>query len=288
MITERAQAKLNLSLDILGVRNDGFHEVEMILQSIDLADEIFISRSTVAGINLIVEPSDIEGADLLPLDDNNLVVKAARIMFDHCNLDGGLDIRLKKNIPIGAGLAGGSTDAAAILRAVNRLCDLNLSSDLLRDLAKEIGSDVPFCVEGGTALATGRGERLTPLPTLPSIPIVLVKPQGSVATAWAYKSYDADPSPEHPDTLQLIEAIKIGDVEAVGELMFNVLERITVKLHPSIVNIKQKLIDAGAVAAVMSGSGPTVFAIAQSIDRAQSIADSIRDPNAKIFVTQTV
>ncbi len=286
MITEHAQAKLNLSLDILGVRNDGFHEVEMILQSITLADEISFERSTVDDIQITVESSEVEGADLLPLDDNNLAVKAARIIFERYNLGGGLNITLKKNIPIGAGLAGGSTDAAAALRAVNRLYNLNLSSDALCDLAKEVGSDVPFCIEGGTALATGRGERLTYLPPLSTIPIVLVKPQGSVATAWAYKNYDADPSPDHPDTLQLVEAIKIGDIKAVGELMFNVLERVTVKIHPSIVNIKQRLIDAGASAAVMSGSGPTVFAFAQSLERAQSIADSLHVPDAQIFVTQ--
>ena len=287
MITERAHAKLNLSLDILGTRNDGFHEVQMILQSIALADQLSFERSD-AGINLTVEPSDIEGAELLPTDEHNLIVKSARIIFDRFNLDGGLAIRLKKNIPIGAGLAGGSADAATTLRALNKIFDLNLDNDRLKEIATEIGSDVPFCIEGGTALAEGRGERLTQLPSLPPIPIVLVKPHGAVSTAWAYKSYDADPSPEHPDNLQLVEAIKIGDVEAVGELMFNVLERVAVKFNPSIIDVKQRLLDAGAPVAMMSGSGPTVFALARSSEDANWIAQSIGNADAKIFVTNTI
>ncbi len=287
MITECAHAKLNLSLDILGTRNDGFHEVSMILQSIALADQLFFERSDV-GINLTVEPSDIEGADLLPTDEHNLIVKSARIIFERFNLNGGLNIRLKKNIPIGAGLAGGSADAAATLRAINKIFDLNLDNDRLKEIATEIGSDVPFCIEGGTALAEGRGERLTQLPSLPTIPIVLVKPRGAVSTALAYKTYDTDPSPEHLDNLQLVEAIKIGDVEAVGELMFNVLERVAVKFNPSIIDIKQRLLDAGAPAAMMSGSGPTVFALARSKEDAARIAQSIGDVDAKIFVTNTV
>ena len=269
------------------MRNDGYHEVEMILQSIELADLISLERSPIEGINLVLEQSSIEGAELLPVDDCNLAVKAARIMFDRFELDGGITLRLKKFIPIAAGLAGGSADAAAVLRGLNRLFELNMSSAQLREIAAMIGSDVPFCIDGGTCLADGRGERLTTLPTLPSTPIVVVKPRGAVSTAWAYKNYDADPSSEHPDTLQLIDAIKIGDVEAVGELMFNVLERISVKVNPSIVDCKEKLLSAGAIAAVMSGSGPTVFGFARSNEDAKRIASSFNDPNLAVFVTCT-
>ena len=260
----------------------------MILQSIALADCLSLEHSTDNNITLILEPSSIEGADLLPVDDNNLAVKAARIMFDRFRLNGGLVIRLKKYIPIAAGLAGGSTDAAAVFRGLNRLFDLNLSNDQLLELATLIGSDVPFCINGGTSLATGRGENLTQLPALPPIPIVMINPRGSVPTAWAYKNYDADPSPEHPDNLQLVEAIKLGDVKAVGELMFNVLERVSVKIHPSIVEYKESLLNAGAFAAMMSGSGPTVFGLFNSIEKATLFADSFNDANANVFVTHTI
>ena len=287
MIEEQARAKINLSLDILGLRSDGYHEVEMILQSIELADQLSF-EPTNNNITLTLEPSTIEGTELLPVDDKNLAVKAARIMFDRFELSGGLIIRLKKNIPIAAGLAGGSADAAAVIRGLNQLFKLNLSIDQMFEIGALIGSDVPFCINGGTCLATGRGEHLTQLPDLPSIPIVLINPRGSVPTAWAYKAYDADPSSEHPDNLQLVEAIKLGDVEAVGELMFNVLERISVKVHPSIVHFKQQLLDAGAFAAMMSGSGPTVFGLFNSIEKANLFADSFNDANANVFVTHTI
>ena len=260
----------------------------MILQSIELADQLSFERSDIDEITLKLEPSTVEGANLLPVDEHNLAVEAARLMFDRFKLNGGVCIRLKKFIPIAAGLAGGSTDAAAVLRGLNRLFELNLSSDRLREIAAEIGSDVPFCIDGGTCLADGRGERLTRLPDLPSIPLVLIKPRGAVPTAWAYKTYDSDPSDEHPDTKQLIDAIKLGDVEAVGELMFNVLERISVKMHPSIVECKEKLLAAGAFAAVMSGSGPTVFGFIRSSDDAKRIAASFNDPNLAVFATHTI
>ena len=287
MITEQARAKINLTLDILGLRDDGYHEVEMILQSIALADQLSLERDDSRDIRLEIVSSNVEGGELLPLDDKNLAVKAARIFFDEFDLDGGLSIRLTKNIPIAAGLAGGSADAAAVIRGINRLFDLRLPSEQLCKLGEQIGSDVPFCIIGGTCLATGRGERLTQLPDLPSIPIVLIKPRGAVPTAWAYKNYDADPSSDHPDTRAIIDAIKLGDVEAVGELMFNVLERISVKLHPSIVEYKSKLLEGGATSAVMSGSGPTIFGFTRSIEDAKKIAASIGDSDSQIFITET-
>ena len=284
MITEQARAKINLTLDILGLRNDGFHEVEMILQSIELADQLSLEKIN-AGIKLELVRSTVEGGELLPLDDKNLAVKAARIFFDEFDLDGGLSIRLTKNIPIAAGLAGGSADAAAVIRGINRLFDLRLPLERLCEIGAKIGSDVPFCIIGGTCLATGRGERLTRLPALPKTPLVLIKPRGTVPTAWAYKNYDADPSSDHPDTRAIVDAIKLGDVEAVGELMFNVLERVSVKLHPSILEYKSKLLEGGSTAAVMSGSGPTVFGFTRSSDDAKKIAASL--DNANIFITET-
>lgn len=288
MVTESARAKINLTLDILGKRDDGFHEVEMILQTIGLADELSIEQTEGNGIKLELDASNVEGGEFLPLDEKNLAVRAAKLFLDQNELDGGLIIRLKKNIPIAAGLAGGSTDAAAVLRALDRLYELRLPSERLKELAAEIGSDVPFCIEGGTSLASGRGERLTQLIDLPSIPIVLIKPRGSVPTAWSYQNYDADPSPEHPDTREIVEAIKLGDVEAVGELMFNVLERTSIKMHPSIVEYKERLLEAGASAALMSGTGPTVFGFVRSIEEAKRIASTLESEDCKVFVTSTV
>ncbi len=285
MITEKARAKINLTLDILGLRNDGFHEVEMILQSIELADQLTLERIAEPDIRLEIAESDVEGVELLPTDDNNLAVAAARSVFRHFKLDGGLNIRLQKNIPIAAGLAGGSADAAAVIRGINRLFELHLPPGDMFELGAELGSDIPFCLGGGTCLATGRGERLTQLPDLPTTPLVLIKPRGSVPTAWAYKNYDADPSSEHPDTRAIVDAIKIGDVEAVGELMFNVLERISVKLHPSILEYKRQLLERGAKAAVMSGSGPSIFGFVNSIEAAETIAADISD--ATVIVTST-
>ena len=287
LLTISANAKINLTLDILGKRDDGYHEVELVLQSIALADTLELTKID-HGIDFHLDTNQVACADSLPTDASNLAVRAALLMKDKFKLDSGIFIRLIKRIPIEAGLAGGSTDAAAVIRGINRLFNLRLTTEEMCDLGAEIGSDVPFCIVGGTCLATGRGEKLKRLADLPSIPLVLIKPRGSIPTAWAYKTYDSDRSSEHPDTKQICEAINLSDTKAVTELIFNVLERVAIKKYPAINNIKDKLIEAGAMAAMMSGSGPSIFAITKSNDDSKRIAELFKDSGSQVFVTETV
>ena len=287
LLTISANAKINLTLDILGKCDDGYHEVALVLQSIALADILELAKID-HGIDFYLDSSQLAGADLLPTDSSNLAVRAALLMQKNFNLDSGIFIRLTKHIPIEAGLAGGSTDAAAVIRGVNKLFNLRLTMEKMCELGAEIGSDVPFCIVGGTCLATGRGEKLERLADLPSIPLVLIKPRGAIPTAWAYKTYDSNKSSEHPDTKQICEAINISDVTAVSELMFNVLERVAIKKYPAINTIKDRLIEAGAVAAMMSGSGPSIFAITKSNADSKRIAELFKDSGAQVFVTETV
>ena len=287
MLTVSANAKINLTLDILGKRDDGYHEVELVLQSIALADTLEFAKID-HGIDFHLDSSQLVGADILPIDSSNLAVRAAKLMQDNFKLDAGIFIRLIKRIPIEAGLAGGSTDAAAVIRGVNSLFNLRLTAERMCELGAEIGSDVPFCIIGGTCLASGRGEKLKRLADLPSIPIVLIKPRGAISTAWAYKTYDSDRSNEHPDTKQICEAINLSDTKAVTELIFNVLERVAIKKYPAISTIKDKLIEAGAIAAMMSGSGPSIFAITKSNEDSQRIAELFKDSGSQVFVTKTI
>ena len=287
MLTINANAKINLTLDILGTREDGYHEVEMILQSIELADNIELAKMD-SGIKLELDASAVSGGETLTVDENNLAFRAAKAVIDYCELDNGVFIRLTKKIPIAAGLAGGSTDAAAVIRGMNQLFNLHLTTDELCEIGLKIGSDVPFCIIGGTCLASGRGEKLKRLPDLINVPVVLVKLRGAIPTAWAYKTYDSDRSSEHPDNLAICEAINLSDYEAVGELMFNVLEHVAAKKYPAILSYKEKMLEAGAIAAMMSGSGPTVFGIAKTHEDAVKIAESFKNSGTQVFVTKTI
>ena len=257
------------------------------MQSIALADKLEFAKID-SGIKLEMNAEGVSGAETLPNDENNLAYRAAKIMIECCHLNSGILIRLDKKIPIAAGLAGGSTDAAAVIRGMNRLFQLRLTTDEMCDIGSEIGSDVPFCIVGGTCLAYGRGEKLKRLADLPSTPIVLLKPRGAIPTAWAYKTYDSDRSTDHPDTAAICEAINLSDTEAVFELMFNVMERVAVKKYPAINTYKDRLLEAGAVAAMMSGSGPSLFGIAKTHDDAVRIADTFKDSGLQVFVTETV
>ena len=287
LLTISANAKINLTLDILGKREDGYHDVELVLQSIALADTLELAKID-SGIKFEMNTDEVVGAEILPTDDSNLACQAAKVVQDYCKLKEGVFIRLNKKIPIAAGLAGGSTDAAAVIRGMNRLFNLRLTTEEMCNLGAKIGSDVPFCVVGGTCLASGRGEVLTRLADLPSLPIVLIKPRGAIPTAWAYKTYDNDRSPEHPDTAAICEAINLSDTEAVCELIFNVMERVAVKKYPAIIQYKNQMLEAGAVAAMMSGSGPSVFGIAKNRDDAVKIADTFKNSGVQVFVTETV
>ena len=298
LLTISAFAKINLTLDILGKRDDGFHEVALVLQSIALSDTLELAKIP-SGIKLEIVSDDI-AADVLPSDHNNLAYRAAQLVLERFKIDSGLFIRLNKRIPIAAGLAGGSTDAAAVIRGMNQLFNLRLNLQQMCNIAAEIGSDVPFCIVGGTCLATGRGEKLTRLADLPTLPIVLLKPRGAIPTAWAYQTYDSlthegpvrkgnsRGSSRDLSTQEICEAINISDTKAVCEMIFNVLEQVAVIKYPAIESYKQRLLELGAVAAMMSGSGPSIFGIAKSRTEAERIAEDFKGSGLQVFVTETV
>lgn len=249
-----APAKLNLTLDIKGKRPDGYHELETVMHQINLADKITITQI----------PEGIEvtsNCPELPAGEGNLAYKAARTILDKHPGQGGVAIHIEKAIPIGAGLAGGSTDAAAVLKGINGLYKLNLSPRQLMSLALEIGSDVPFCLQGGTALARGRGEKLESLPLNMNFHFLLVKPSFSVSTAEVYSQFDLSQVNQKPDTRRFLEGWHHCDIISVCHAMENVLETVTAVRYPEIESIKKRLVKLGALKALMSGSGPTVFGL---------------------------
>ncbi len=275
-----ARAKINLTLDVLGKRQDGYHEVEMIMQSIELADvlEFYPARS---GLSLEVTGS---GA---PQNDENLVLRAARLLISRFGVQKGVRIRLQKRIPAEAGLGGGSADAAAALHALNELWGLGLSTGELAVLGAEIGSDVPFCVFGGTALVRGRGEIIEQLPACPSMNLVLVKPPFGVSTAAVYGAFSRVTISRRPDTRGMIEALDRGDVEGVAQKLANVLEEVTALMHPAVREIKNALLRAGALGAAMTGSGPTVFGIVRDERAAAEAAARLRLLPGEVVITRT-
>lgn len=273
MVTVNGNAKINLTLDILGKRPDGYHEVAMVMQAIALHDTIKLTK-TAGEITLSLD------ADELTADSSNLAWRAAELIKTEYKLNGGVAIELNKRIPIAAGLAGGSADAAAVLCGMNDLYELNLSTDTLCELGARLGSDIPFCIQGGTMLAEGRGEKLTRLNNLPKNWVVLAKPPVAVSTAWAYQNYDENGAPQHPDNVKIQAAIASGDIKAVANLLCNVLESVTIKRHDVISQYKQMMLDSGAMASMMSGSGPTVFGLAESEMVAEKIAAYLRENTA--------
>lgn len=283
MISLDANAKINLTLDILGTRDDGFHEVAMVMQEVSLHDTIYMETAE-EGISLSIEGSDLPG------DKSNLCWRAAALVMEEYNLSGGVSIRLEKRIPIAAGLAGGSSDAAAVLRGMNQLFELGLSEDRLCELGAQLGSDIPFCLMGGTMLATGRGEKLKRLADFPQVYVVLAKPPIGVSTAWAYKTYDNGYDGAHPDNEAMLAAIEQGNAAASAALLCNVLEGVTITEHQIIRDYKKAMLEHGAMASMMSGSGPTVFGLADTEAKAQEIAKAVRefDENAAVFVAETV
>lgn len=253
----KALAKINLGLDVLRRKEDGYHEVKMIMQTIHLHDQIHIRK---------IEKDEIRirtNLYYLPNNENNLAYKAAKILKDEFSLPGGVYIHLKKVIPVAAGMAGGSADAAAVLFGMNKMYGLKLSMQELMDRGVKLGADVPYCIMRGTALAEGIGEKLTKLPPMPKCHILIAKPPINVSTKFVYENLHAnDLKPEdHPNVDIQIEALKEGNLEKLVENMGNVLERVTVPEYPVINEIKQMMVDCGALGSMMSGSGPTVFGI---------------------------
>ncbi len=253
----RAFAKINLGLDVLRRREDGYHEVKMIMQTIRMYDQIEIRRASGTEIQVFTNLS------YLPTNNNNLVYKAAQLLKDEFSINQGIAIDLKKFIPVSAGMAGGSSDAAAVLYGVNRMFHLGLSQEELMERGVKIGADVPYCILRGTALAEGIGEKLTALLPMPDCRILIAKPGISVSTRTVYENLHADQIEEHPDVDGMCRALEERDLKGLAALMENgnVLERVTIPMYPVIEKIKEFLKAQGALSALMSGSGPTVFGI---------------------------
>ena len=251
----KARAKINLGLDVIGRRENGYHDVRMVMQTVGLYDRIIMTRISEEEIRIKTN------IGFLPVNENNLVYKAIMLMKSKYKLDGGIEVDLNKFIPVAAGMAGGSSDAASALFGMNRLYELNLPMGELMNIGVEIGADVPYCLMRGTALAEGIGEKLTRLPDMPFCHILIAKPPVNVSTKLVYEKLDNTDVKLHPDIDGIIEAIKLKDVALVASRMGNVLESVTVPLYPVIDSIKKDMIEHGAMNAMMSGSGPTVFGI---------------------------
>lgn len=276
------RAKINLTLDILGTREDGFHEVAMVMQAVGLSDVLTLEKREAPGVGLSID------VPWLRADEKNLAYRAAKLMQEEYHLPGGVEIHLTKRIPMAAGLAGGSADAAAVLRGMDELYELGAGDEKLCELGARLGSDIPFTLMGGTMLATGRGEVLRRLPDFPETYVVLAKPHVSVSTAWAYGAYDAHPAERHPDNDAMIRAIEAGARRKAASFLCNVLESATIKRYEVISKLKEMMKEAGAFASLMSGSGPTVFGFAETREQAEKVAEAVRLPDVDVFVTKTV
>lgn len=255
-IKERAYAKLNISLDVVGKREDGYHDMVMVMQTVSLCDELSIRLTDGGGQRAL---SDLR---FIPGDERNLAVRAARRFLETVGEAGqGVEIAIKKRIPVGAGMAGGSADAAAVLRGMNRLYGGRLSAAALETLASQIGSDVAFCVAGGTALARGRGEQLSPLPSMPRCCFVICKPGFSISTPELFQKLDSVPMRHHPDTAGILESLNRGELGGICRRLYNVFEDINDRRMKTVGEIKSRLLDCGAAGAVMTGTGSAVFGI---------------------------
>lgn len=269
-ISLKALAKINLGLDVVRRREDGYHEVRMIMQTIHLYDRLDIKRTQEPGIQIQTNLS------FLPVNENNLIYKAAKLLMDEFSITDGVSVKLDKRIPVAAGMAGGSTDAAAMLIGVNRLFSLGLTKRQLMERGVQIGADVPYCIMRGTALAEGIGEALSPLPPMVKCPVLIAKPSISVSTKFVYQNLKLDDTTIHPDIDRLIDDIKAKNLHDIAAHMGNVLETVTIPNYPVIDEIKKHMLSNGAVGALMSGSGPTVFGLFDDEDTAKKAYKAMR------------
>ena len=251
----KALAKINLGLDVVRRREDGYHEVRMVMQTIHLYDQLLIQKSETPGIQIHSNLS------FLPVNENNLVYKAGKLLMDEFDIHTGVSVELNKRIPVAAGMAGGSTDAAAMLYGMNQLFGLKLKRKDLMERGVQIGADVPYCIMRGTALAEGIGEKLSSLPPMVKCPVLIAKPAISVSTKTVYEGLKLYDGMEHPDIDGVMESIQQKDLKGVASHMGNILETVTIPMYPVIKDIKKLMMDNGALNAMMSGSGPTVFGL---------------------------
>ena len=269
-ITLKALAKINLGLDVLGKRENGYHDVRMVMQTIYLYDNVTLTKTEEAGIRLECN------LFYLPVDETNIAYKAAKLLVDEFDIKEGVHIVLDKHIPVAAGLAGGSANAAAVLVGMNRLFSLGLSQQQLMERGVSLGADVPYCVMRGTVLAEGIGEVLTPLPPLPKCYVLIAKPGISVSTKTVYEKLDSQAIVEHPDIDGILEGLDKQDIYKVASSMGNVLETVTIGDYPIIEEIKNVMKEEGALNAMMSGSGPTVFGIFDDKSKARQAQERMR------------
>jgi 4-diphosphocytidyl-2-C-methyl-D-erythritol kinase len=277
-IYEKAPAKINLMLDVLRKRDDGFHEVEMIMTMVDLADRIEMEELPRDQILLSSQ------VGFIPVDEKNLAFQAAKLIKERYGVQRGVYIHLDKQIPVAAGLAGGSSDAAATLRGLNRLWDLSLSGTELESLGAELGSDVPFCVRGGTALATGRGEKLQSIPSPPQCWVILAKPPINVSTADVYGKLRANELKSHPSLRNMLDALENQSFADMCGALGNVLESVTLERHPEVKQIKDLMERLGADGVLMSGSGPTVFGLVSKEMKVARIYNGLRGFCKEVYV----
>jgi 4-diphosphocytidyl-2-C-methyl-D-erythritol kinase len=280
IIYEKAPAKINLLLDVLRKREDGYHEVQMVMTMVDLADRLELEE--IQGDRIVLSTE----AGFIPTDEKNLAFQAARLLKERCGVTKGVYIRLNKRIPVAAGLAGGSSDAAAALRGLNRLWGLGLSLKELEDLGAELGSDVPFCVRGGTALATGRGEKLESVPPPPQCWVILAKPPINVSTADVYGKLRVDEIAEHPSLDNMLKALRDSSFPGVCSALGNVMETVTLRAYPEVLQIKECMAKLGADGVLMSGSGPTVFGLVSKESKAARIYNGLRGFCKEVYVVR--
>lgn len=278
----KAYAKVNLGLDVVRRLPNGYHEVKMVMQTVGIYDTVTLKKAK-EGITVTTDNEEIPG------DENNLVYKAAKLIAEACHLTEGVSIHLEKRIPIAAGMAGGSTDAAAVLKGMNELFALELSEEELKALGVKLGADIPYCIMGGTALAEGIGEKLTGLPDAPDCFLLVAKPDINVSTKYVYENLHLDTLEKHPDIDGMVEAIGQGSLEGVMERMDNVLQRVTENRYPVITELKQFMEENGARKALMSGSGPTVFGIFEEEEKAKAakeMLEKMQKQNGQVLAKQ--
>ena len=277
----KAYAKINISLDVIGKREDGYHLLEMIMQSIDLYDELNIEKQNKDITIKCNKP-------YVPTDERNLAYKAARLFMEKYQINSGVSININKNIPVCSGLAGGSTDGAAVLKAMNKIFDINASDEELMGLGLQLGADVPYCIKGGTALCKGIGEEVTKLKDFKDKILVLVKPPFGVSTKSVYQEFDLTKARSHPNTDVLIKAIEENDLRLVANNMKNLLENVTLRKHKILISIKEEMKNSGSIGTMMSGSGPTVFAFFDDMLKAQKCFEKMRSKYNDVFITRTI
>ncbi|MBU3103883.1 4-(cytidine 5'-diphospho)-2-C-methyl-D-erythritol kinase [Clostridium gasigenes] len=278
----KAYAKVNISLDIIEKRkSDGYHLLRMIMQNIDLYDEIIIEKQK-SGINIKCNKPYV------PTDERNLAYRAAKLFKETFNIEEGVSINIKKNIPVAAGLAGGSTDGAAVLKVMNEIFNVNASDEELMEIGLKLGADIPYCIKGGTALCEGIGEKVTSLKPFNDKILVLVKPPFGVSTKFVYQEFNLERVLNHPKTEELIEAMENDDLNYVCDNMKNLLENVTLRKHKMIIGIKEEMKALGAKGSMMSGSGPTVFAIFDDMLKAQRCFEKMKDKYDDVFITRTI